>query len=102
MTTAAVQRVAELVREHALDADSAQRLGALVELIATDPHAPTAVSAPERAVDVHIADSLSALALAEVRAARRIADIGSGAGPVDVIDLEALRRARSRAGDGLS
>ena len=80
MTTAAVQRVAELVREHALDADSAQRLGALVELIATDPHAPTAVSAPERAVDVHIADSLSALALAEVRAARRIADIGSGAG----------------------
>lgn len=36
--------------------------------------------APADAVDRHVADSLSALALDETRAARRIADLGSGAG----------------------
>lgn len=35
---------------------------------------------PAVAVDRHVADSLSALALDEARGARRIADIGSGAG----------------------
>ncbi len=35
---------------------------------------------PERAVDVHFADSLVALELDAVRAATRIADLGSGAG----------------------
>jgi 16S rRNA (guanine527-N7)-methyltransferase len=35
---------------------------------------------PAQAVDVHVADSLVALELPEVRRARRIADIGSGGG----------------------
>jgi 16S rRNA (guanine527-N7)-methyltransferase len=35
---------------------------------------------PHRAVDVHIADSLSALALECVRTARSVADLGAGAG----------------------
>jgi 16S rRNA (guanine527-N7)-methyltransferase len=42
------------------------------------PH--TSVSAPEQAVDIHVADSLSGLEIPELRAARWIADIGSGPG----------------------
>jgi 16S rRNA (guanine527-N7)-methyltransferase len=41
---------------------------------------PTTVRDPEVARDIHVADSLSGLEVPELRAARRIADIGSGAG----------------------
>ena len=44
----------------------------------TDPH--TTVSEPAAAVDAHLADSLSGLSVEEVGRARRIADVGSGAG----------------------
>src|SRR5688572_20867772 len=44
------------------------------------PLAPTSVHDPARVRDVHIADSLVALEVEDVRAARRIADLGSGAG----------------------
>ncbi len=44
----------------------------------TDPH--TTVASPEAAVDAHLADSLSGLSVGELRRARRIADVGSGAG----------------------
>ena len=43
-----------------------------------DPH--TTVSDPAAAVDAHLADSLSGLSVEEVGRARRIADVGSGAG----------------------
>lgn len=43
-----------------------------------DPH--TTVSDPAGAVDAHLADSLSGLSVEEVGSARRIADVGSGAG----------------------
>jgi len=43
-----------------------------------DPH--TTDSTPERAVDAHIADSLTALELPSVRSARSIVDVGAGAG----------------------
>jgi 16S rRNA (guanine527-N7)-methyltransferase len=52
----------------------------LVELLAGDPLAPTAVRDPGRILDDHLADSLVALDLAAVRSARRVVDIGSGAG----------------------
>ena len=45
-----------------------------------DPAAPTSVHDRRRARDVHVADSLSALEVPEVHAARRIADLGAGAG----------------------
>ena len=52
---------------------------ALVALAAEpDPH--TSVSDPAAAAEAHVADSLVALELEPVRAARRIADIGAGAG----------------------
>ena len=55
-------------------------LAAILALQAEDPAASTTVRAPEQAVDRHVADSRVALDLPEVRAARRIADVGSGAG----------------------
>ena len=57
-----------------------------------DPH--TTVSDPEQAVDIHVADSLSGLEVPEVREARWIADIGSGAGFPGLVLAVALPRAR--------
>lgn len=73
-------RIAALIERHRLDdrADAAFR--ALLELVAADPHAPTTVRNPERAVDEHLADSLVALEFEHVRAADTILDLGSGAG----------------------
>jgi 16S rRNA (guanine527-N7)-methyltransferase len=61
----------------------------LVRLLA-DPRAPIAASTVEQAGDVHIADSLSALALEPVRSATRIADLGSGAGLPGLVLAAAL------------
>jgi 16S rRNA (guanine527-N7)-methyltransferase len=55
-------------------------LEAILMLQASDPAASTTVRSPEAAVDRHVADSLVALELAEVRDASRIADLGAGAG----------------------
>jgi 16S rRNA (guanine527-N7)-methyltransferase len=54
-------------------------LGALLEMLAT-PRAPVSASSARRARDVHIADSLSGLAIEPLAAAGRVADLGSGAG----------------------
>jgi 16S rRNA (guanine527-N7)-methyltransferase len=64
----------------ALSEAQQRRLGRVLELIAADEHAPTAIRGPEQAVELHIADSLVALELAQVAAAGAIADLGSGAG----------------------
>jgi 16S rRNA (guanine527-N7)-methyltransferase len=45
-----------------------------------EPRAPISASTVPQARDVHIADSLSGLEFGEVRSARGIADLGSGAG----------------------
>jgi 16S rRNA (guanine527-N7)-methyltransferase len=55
-------------------------LGAVLELQARDPAASTTVRDPAAAWERHVADSLVALELDAVRGARRIADLGSGAG----------------------
>jgi hypothetical protein len=57
------ERVEQLAQRHGLQPAAGPRLLALLEHLAGDPHAPTAVSEPERAVDVHLADSLSAVDL---------------------------------------
>jgi len=74
------RRLGELGEEHGLSADQLRALSALLELIRDDSAAPTTVRDPAEAVDAHLADSLAALELAVVRDARRIADLGSGAG----------------------
>jgi 16S rRNA (guanine527-N7)-methyltransferase len=80
-----VKRLAELCRLFGLSAEAEHKLGLLLELLATDPAAPTSVTAPEEALDVHIADSLSALPvlgplLASMTGPGTIVDIGSGGG----------------------
>jgi 16S rRNA (guanine527-N7)-methyltransferase len=57
-----------------------EQLQLLLEHLAQDAHAPTAVRDPGRAVDQHIADSLVALEIDAVRDAQIVADVGSGAG----------------------
>ncbi len=59
---------------------AAEPLGALLELIAADETAPTGVRDPQVGADVHVADSLAALEVDDVRDAGWIVDIGSGAG----------------------
>ena len=73
-------RVDELVHDHGLDGAAAPRLATLLELLRDDPTAPTSVTDPAEGVERHLADSLTGLDLAEVRAASTIADLGSGAG----------------------
>jgi 16S rRNA (guanine527-N7)-methyltransferase len=52
----------------------------LLDLLESDPTAPTTVRTRAAARDTHIADSLSGLEIPAVRDARRIADLGAGAG----------------------
>lgn len=73
-------RLAELAERFGLPEEAPARLERLLDLVATDPLAPTAVRDPGTAIDAHVADALVALELEAVRAARRIADLGSGAG----------------------
>jgi 16S rRNA (guanine527-N7)-methyltransferase len=61
---------------------SAQKLqiDRLLAALEADEHAPTAIREPQQASQTHIADSLAALELEALIGARRIADLGSGAG----------------------
>jgi 16S rRNA (guanine527-N7)-methyltransferase len=74
------ERLTQLAERHRLDSEVRERLGALLEILASDPLAPTSVTDADAAVDIHLADALTALEVTAIRAARRIADIGSGAG----------------------
>jgi 16S rRNA (guanine527-N7)-methyltransferase len=76
----ASKRLGDLAARHGLTPDQRLQLGAILAILAADEHAPTAVREPERAVDVHIADSLAALDVAGVRSAALIGDLGAGAG----------------------
>jgi 16S rRNA (guanine527-N7)-methyltransferase len=55
------------------------QLAVVLAVLAAEEHAPTAVRAAERAVDVHLADSLAVLEL-DPTGTDRVADLGSGAG----------------------
>ena len=74
------ERLSALAGEYDLDEAAVAALCRLLAHQATDEHASTTVRDAAAAVDRHVADSLSALVLPSVRAARRIADLGSGAG----------------------
>jgi 16S rRNA (guanine527-N7)-methyltransferase len=73
-------RLEELAAVHGLPEGAVHRLGALLAALAAEPDPHTTVADPERAVDAHVADSLAALDVPAVRAARRVADLGAGAG----------------------
>jgi 16S rRNA (guanine527-N7)-methyltransferase len=74
------RRIGELADKYGLTAGMSGQLEALLTQLAEDPLAPTSVAEPARAVDDHLADSLVALDLLEVRRAAAIADLGAGAG----------------------
>jgi 16S rRNA (guanine527-N7)-methyltransferase len=73
-------RLARLASRYGLPTGAGGRLEALLDLVAAEPAAITAVRDPSEGVDVHVADSLVALDVPRVRAARQIADLGSGGG----------------------
>lgn len=99
-----------------LSDEAREALRAVLEMLASERSPPTAVRDPERGWRVHVADSLSGLEVEALRAARRIADLGAGAGfpglplavalpgsRVDLIEAtgrkcEFVRRAIERAG----
>jgi 16S rRNA (guanine527-N7)-methyltransferase len=66
----------------------------LLEALAAEPDPHTSVSEPERAREVHVADSLSGLEVPSLAAARRIVDVGAGAGFPGLVLAVALPRAR--------
>jgi 16S rRNA (guanine527-N7)-methyltransferase len=73
------QSVARLLHAHGLPEALDGQLRALLDLLA-DSDAPTAVHDRPIAVDIHLADSLVGLEIPELRGARRLADLGAGAG----------------------
>ncbi|MEK6271855.1 MAG: 16S rRNA (guanine(527)-N(7))-methyltransferase RsmG [Actinomycetota bacterium] len=90
----------------------------ILDLLAEERAAPSAVRDPAQAWRVHVADSLTGLEVEALRVARRIADLGAGAGfpglplavalpdgHVDLIEstgrkCEFIRQAIERAGIG--
>jgi 16S rRNA (guanine527-N7)-methyltransferase len=89
----AAERLDALAARFRLAPPARTSLARILELLAADPNAPTTVRDPDSAVEVHVADSLTALELSCVADARAIADIGSGAGFPGAVLACALRRA---------
>jgi 16S rRNA (guanine527-N7)-methyltransferase len=73
-------RLSALAERHRIPARAVTQVRLLLELMTTDPLAPTTVRTPGRVLDDHLADSLVALEVDEVRNGSTAADLGSGAG----------------------
>jgi 16S rRNA (guanine527-N7)-methyltransferase len=74
-------------------AEEEPALETLLRLLAL-PEAPVSASSARRAREVHVADSLSGLELKPLRKAKRIADLGSGAGLPGLVLAARLSDAR--------
>jgi 16S rRNA (guanine527-N7)-methyltransferase len=72
--------LSRLGKRYGLSDGRLDQMARILGALAQDELAPTGVSDPARAIDVHLADSLVALELELVREATRIIDIGTGAG----------------------
>lgn len=69
-----------LVSRYGLTERQREQLIVVLGRLAADELAPTSVREPERAVDVHLADSLVALDIDAIGSASTVVDIGAGAG----------------------
>lgn len=87
------RRIEQLAAQYGLPSRAPAMLRTLLALVGSDPSAPTTVRDPSTAVDAHVADALVALELEPVRRARRIADLGSGAGFPGLVLAAALPEA---------
>lgn len=74
------ERLAELSAAYDLPPAAGKQLMALLQWVSSAPIALTAVRDVTVGVEVHVADSLAGLLVDPVRAAGRIADLGSGGG----------------------
>lgn len=72
--------VTALAARYRLNAAASASLACLLGRLVADPQAPTSVREPRAVVQDHLADSLVALELSVLGSARKVADIGSGAG----------------------
>jgi 16S rRNA (guanine527-N7)-methyltransferase len=88
------ESLAALAERYALPRDSVTRLERLLVALASDPQAPTSVADPRRAVNVHVADSLSGLGVRALRASENVVDIGTGAGFPGLVLALAMPQAR--------
>ncbi|MDQ2700273.1 MAG: 16S rRNA (guanine(527)-N(7))-methyltransferase RsmG [Actinomycetota bacterium] len=63
-----------------LAGDLVKQLDPMLQMLVTEPASLSSVTNPDEARRIHVADSLSGLAVEEMNGAGRVADIGSGAG----------------------
>jgi 16S rRNA (guanine527-N7)-methyltransferase len=82
------------VERFGLAPDATAAVERLLDLLERDATAPTTVRSRPEALDTHVADSLSGLELSAVRRARRIADVGAGAGFPGLVLAAALPEAQ--------
>jgi 16S rRNA (guanine527-N7)-methyltransferase len=73
-------RLHELADAHGLSEAQRELLDTLLTLLTEDPLAPTAIRDRARALETHLADSLTALEVDALGRAEAVSDIGSGAG----------------------
>jgi 16S rRNA (guanine527-N7)-methyltransferase len=85
--------VLSALKRHGADPAAADALERILDALEREPDPHTTVDSRD-AADVHIADSLAALGVEELRAARSIADIGAGAGFPGLVLAAALAHAR--------
>jgi 16S rRNA (guanine527-N7)-methyltransferase len=76
----ATAKLDSLVERYQLSTRQRVQLEKILLALAADERAPTTVRDSARAVDIHLADSLVALGVEAISSAKRIADLGSGAG----------------------
>ncbi len=88
------ERLAELAEQYDLPAGAGGQLMDLLQRVSSAPIALTAVRDVTVGVEVHVADSLSGLLIPAIRAAERLADLGSGGGFPGLVLAVALPDAR--------